>query len=100
MKHRIELLSVFRDVRRIWYPGVYRIPEDMSDDLAQDLLLNELAIKVGPRIEKKVIQVDPSPAPGLQSRESGQGKPSQSSLAGRRSPASRSSTSKAKRERP
>lgn len=41
MKYKIELFSNWRSKAELHHPGVYRVPEDMSDETAQ------LAIKDG-----------------------------------------------------
>lgn len=101
MKYRIRILGplMYRDGRHEIHAGIYRVPEDLSEEVAQRALKREAAVKVTPKVapENKVVAPpepgsDPSDAPGRPSPSSGQGQPSSSSGAGRRSRQSRSST--------
>ncbi len=93
MKYQIKLDALWRHGRAHYHAGVYRVPEDLSEDVAQAAMRAEAAVKVSPKAgapENKLASVpeggsDPSAAPGRQSRGSGQEKPSRSSQADPRS---------------
>lgn len=44
---KIELSCTWRPGGRIWWPGVYRVPEDMPRELAEQALKERVAWTVG-----------------------------------------------------
>lgn len=88
MKYKIELQN-----RKLWIvgrhmlqPGVYRVPEDLSEELAQLAMRKGIGVKVAelgaPEIKApKDLPPDPTSSPGPQSGGSGQAEQSRSSPA-------------------
>lgn len=53
MKYKIELTANWRPKGQFYTPGPYRVPEDLSEDRAQEALKAGVAKKVMPAYETK-----------------------------------------------
>jgi len=104
MKYKIEITGakMWRHGRSILGTGVYRVPEDISEAMAQAALEEGAAVKVGkgPAPENKLAAVGNGTASrGRPSRGAGPASASPSSPAGRASRRETLKLSEVKRER-
>ncbi len=82
MKYQIKLLENWRPKFEFWTPGIYRVPEDFSEEKVALINVKFRKItKKAPAPENKLLEVPENKADGL--KKTGAEKPLSSRRAGR-----------------